>query len=314
MLFALLLVAQVAAGPVATCSAPVIPNNGRGSSSGATPRGGSSFDRARSTSRRSCCAIPNAAPVIGENEIRVSHKSANGGRTIEWRITNGTVDARSLCESRSRSERRSRSRSRGRSDEHRRGRSRWLAQCREREREPFDSATVARNGGLAQDRPGAGRAEWTISAGVAHSVNLFQSTAGRSYAVQTIGWGRELTRELGTGVAARAICVGRRGDADLRAVLARVDLRNRVCAAWCGDGTSRRSRDGRRLARWRWEACGLPNRSPRKPAAETSRRIGAPASGCGRAARTQWWSRIAFSISRTATSSARIPASTATSC
>ena len=27
--------------------------------------------------------------MIGDNEIRVSFASANGGRTIEWRITNG---------------------------------------------------------------------------------------------------------------------------------------------------------------------------------------------------------------------------------
>jgi len=42
-------------------------------------------------------------------------------------------------------------------------------------------------------------AELTISAGIARSVNLFQSTAGRSYAVQTVSWGRELTREWGPG-------------------------------------------------------------------------------------------------------------------
>ncbi len=41
--------------------------------------------------------------------------------------------------------------------------------------------------------------EWHVSVGVARSVNLFQSTAGRSYAVQTISWGRELTREWGRG-------------------------------------------------------------------------------------------------------------------
>jgi hypothetical protein len=42
-------------------------------------------------------------------------------------------------------------------------------------------------------------AEWTVAGGLARSVNLFQSTAGRSYAVQTIGWGRELTAEWGPG-------------------------------------------------------------------------------------------------------------------
>ena len=38
--------------------------------------------------------------------------------------------------------------------------------------------------------------EWTVSAGIANSVDLFQSTAGRAYAVQTIGYSRELTGDL----------------------------------------------------------------------------------------------------------------------
>jgi hypothetical protein len=42
--------------------------------------------------------------------------------------------------------------------------------------------------------------EWHVAAGVASSINLLQSTAGRSYAIQTIGWARELTRDLGPGV------------------------------------------------------------------------------------------------------------------
>ena len=38
--------------------------------------------------------------------------------------------------------------------------------------------------------------EWNVAAGAARSVNLYQSKAGRAYAVQTIAWSRELTREL----------------------------------------------------------------------------------------------------------------------
>ena len=38
--------------------------------------------------------------------------------------------------------------------------------------------------------------EWNVAAGAARSVNLFQSTAGRAYAVQTIAYGRELTDDL----------------------------------------------------------------------------------------------------------------------
>jgi len=38
--------------------------------------------------------------------------------------------------------------------------------------------------------------EWIVAAGVAKSVNLFQSTSGRAYGVQAIGYARELTRDL----------------------------------------------------------------------------------------------------------------------
>jgi hypothetical protein len=38
--------------------------------------------------------------------------------------------------------------------------------------------------------------EWNVSAGVARSVRLFQSTAGRAYGVATVGYARELTGDL----------------------------------------------------------------------------------------------------------------------
>ena len=38
--------------------------------------------------------------------------------------------------------------------------------------------------------------EWNVAAGMARSVNLYQSTSGRVYAVQTIAWSRELTRDI----------------------------------------------------------------------------------------------------------------------
>jgi len=43
-------------------------------------------------------------------------------------------------------------------------------------------------------------AEWTVAAGYADSVGLFQSTAGRSYAVQTVSWSRQLTADRGPGI------------------------------------------------------------------------------------------------------------------
>ena len=43
-------------------------------------------------------------------------------------------------------------------------------------------------------------AEWNVAAGYADSVDLFQSTAGRSYAVQTVHWSRQLTADRGPGI------------------------------------------------------------------------------------------------------------------
>lgn len=44
------------------------------------------------------------------------------------------------------------------------------------------------------------KSEWIVGAGVAQSVDLFQSTANRTYLVQNVSWGRELTRALGPGL------------------------------------------------------------------------------------------------------------------
>ena len=52
---------------------------------------------------------------------------------------------------------------------------------------------------LAQEaeRP---QSEWVIGAGAAWAIRIFQSKGDRWYAVQTVSWGRELTRDLGPGV------------------------------------------------------------------------------------------------------------------
>ena len=42
-------------------------------------------------------------------------------------------------------------------------------------------------------------AEWQVAAGFARSVSLLQSAAGRTYALGTVGWGRELTDDLALG-------------------------------------------------------------------------------------------------------------------
>lgn len=65
---------------------------------------------------------------------------------------------------------------------------------------------LARNGPVpeAGARSRVGDREWQVGAGIAKSVSLFESTSGRSYAVQTFGWARELTGDLRIlGIAGR---------------------------------------------------------------------------------------------------------------
>ena len=196
MLLALFMVAQVATGPVATCRATDDPQQ----RTWVLERHDASWRivfRSRALDKpHVVLLIPNAAPVIGEHEIRVSHKSANGGRTIEWRITNGAstlelyvnhglevnveadldpaVDLMNTDGPLS-------------------------VQCSIAEaphqRVPNGQASAEERRAPLYGVP----SEWTISVGVARSVNLFQSESGRAYAVQTISWGRELTREWGPG-------------------------------------------------------------------------------------------------------------------
>lgn len=52
---------------------------------------------------------------------------------------------------------------------------------------------------LQPGRHGELRSEWMVSAGAARSVALFQSAADRTYGVQTVSWGRSLTRPHGPG-------------------------------------------------------------------------------------------------------------------
>ena len=130
--------------------------------------------------------LPGAAPSITSAETRVSFKSANGGRSVEWRIVDGdsTLDLYV---------------------------NHGLEVNIEADLDPAvdlmntDGAIEVRCGPSSPAPPAefAARAsadsEWIVAAGAARSVNLFQSTAGRAYAVQTIGWARTLTRDLRFG-------------------------------------------------------------------------------------------------------------------
>lgn len=149
--------------------------------------------------------LPNAAPQISADAIRVSYKSANGGRTIEWSIagaestlelyvshglevnveadldpavdvmnTEGVINVQCTAP--------------------RKGAPSDWAEPSIARRAPLSGIPIARRASLS-----GVPSEWMFSIGAAKSVNLFQSTAGRSYAVQTIAWGRELTGDWGPG-------------------------------------------------------------------------------------------------------------------
>jgi len=126
--------------------------------------------------------LPVPLPPDGSART-LSYASANGGRRIDWKINNGasTLDLHV---------------------------NHGLEVNIERDLDPAVElmntdgplAVVCSTGVLQgfDDRSTVerGTSEWAAAAGIAKSVNLFQSTGGRAYAVQTIGYARELTREL----------------------------------------------------------------------------------------------------------------------
>jgi hypothetical protein len=140
--------------------------------------------------------LPGAGPALAGNETRVSFKSANGGRTVDWRISkdHSTIDlyvnhglevnveadldpAVDLMNTD------------GSIVVHC-GPPSVFAQSATADRSPAEPAATDRE---------TTSAEWQFALGAARSVNLLQSTSGRSYAVQTIGWGRQLTPAWGPG-------------------------------------------------------------------------------------------------------------------
>jgi hypothetical protein len=184
MIAAALLVAQVAAAEtVATCRVPDDPQQRTWSLERVTP----SSWRVAFTSRaldqpRVELPLASAQPVMTDSLIRVSFASANGGRRIEWTIANGPSSLDLLV-------------------------NQGLEVNIERDLDPAVDR-MNTDGMLALtctivERPESDRrttverpGEWMVAAGAARSVRLFQSTSGRAYAVQTVGWARELTGDL----------------------------------------------------------------------------------------------------------------------
>lgn len=176
MLLALLLAAQVAGGEtLATCHAA---NDLQQRTWSLVRRDGALMVVFRSRALDKPFVelrLPGATAAIDRDHMRVSFRSANGGRSVEWHITNttGTLDLMV---------------------------NHGLEVNVEADLDPAVDLMNTEGSMTVSCGAIAGNAEWVIAAGVARSVNLFQSTAGRSYAVHTVGWGRELTPEWGAGV------------------------------------------------------------------------------------------------------------------
>lgn len=173
MLFALLLAVQVAgAETLATCRPP---DDAQHRTWSLIRRDGGLFVvyRTKTLDRPQVeLRLPGASPASTPGETRVSFRSANGGRSVEWvmRKDGSTLDLMV---------------------------NHGLEVNVEADLDP--AVDLMNTEGVISCDPARLPAEWQVAAGAARSVNLFQSTAGRSYAVQIIGWGRELTPEWGPG-------------------------------------------------------------------------------------------------------------------
>ena len=180
MLAALILIAQVAAAQTAaTCRVPNDPQQRTWALERVEQSWRIAFSSRALDKPRVELPLGSAQPLIGDGSIRLSFASANGGRRIEWAITSGASTLDLFV-------------------------NHGLEVNIERDLDPaVDSmnteGSIAVECALPAPRspiPDVDVREWQVSAGLARSVKLFQSTAGRTYAVQTIGWARDLTREL----------------------------------------------------------------------------------------------------------------------
>jgi len=186
MLPALILAAQVATGQtVATCRVPNDPQQRVWSleRSGDTWRVG--FSSKSLDKPRVELPLPSARPVGDSALLVLAYASANGGRRVDWKIDGDRSTLDLLV-------------------------NHGLEVNVERDLDPAvdlmnTEGPIALNCSIVE-RPENDRQtdleradEWTVAVGGARSVNLYQSTSGRTYGVVTVGWSKELTRELKWG-------------------------------------------------------------------------------------------------------------------
>jgi hypothetical protein len=184
MLFALLIVQAASGQTVATCRVPDDPQQREWRLERRDVAGASSPEwrvlfRGRMLDKPVVeLRLPGAAPVLAPGLVRLSYATANGGRSIEWRAVAGpsTLDLHV---------------------------SHGLEINVEADLDPaVDLMNTEGPIAVVCTVSGSVRppAEIVVGAGAAWSVKLFGSAANRRYAVQTVSWGRELTRAYFPGL------------------------------------------------------------------------------------------------------------------
>jgi hypothetical protein len=176
---AVLLVAQ-AAMVVATCRVPGDPQQRTWSLERVTPEAWRVVFSSKSLDKpRVELPLTAARPVVSASLIALSYASANGGRRVEW-----TIDG-----------------DRSKLDLHVNhglevNVERDLDHAVETMNTDGEIAVSCTNQTGKPEPVTRNLAEWQLAAGIARSVDLYQSTAGRAYAVQTIAFARDLTRDI----------------------------------------------------------------------------------------------------------------------
>ena len=185
---------SAAAQPVATCSIPNDPQQRQWTleraEAGAPDAAWRVIFKSRTLDKAQTeLRLPQANPMISSGAVALLFTTANGGRTIEWRAKEGpslldiyvnfglevNIDAD-------------------------------LDPAVEQMNTQGPLSVVctlssARDGARAVTPEAAHLdSEWVFGAGAAWAIRIFQSKGDRRYAVQTISWGRELTRDLGPGI------------------------------------------------------------------------------------------------------------------
>ena len=249
------------------------------------------LERARQAARRASCPDCRRDGSARHAVVRLCERRTTDRLEDHQRPLN----TRFARQPRSRGERRARSRSGRGADEH----GRPLAVVLFNRAFHGRSTIVLRSNDVAS--------EWTVGAGAARERQPVRVDR-RSRVRRADDWlGARADARAEVHRHSRAIRVGRRGDAAVRAVRAVDDLRRRLRAGGVAMELPAADRGGRRSRNCRWAGCGRRSAIPEK----TSRGNFTAHWGGGVRRRPRgdqrYCSRIAFSISRTAISLASNP-------